>query len=112
MILDWVNDPKGVFMNHINSCVVEGTIVKAMGKRFPALIIENVRHFKDDDGTVFERKALIRVECYGLLADIVKKHGKVGRGISVVGSLRNSGSAGALVLAAEHIEFKPMKKED
>ena len=99
-------------MNNINSCIVEGTIVKAMGKRFPALMIENERSFKDDDGSVFVRKALIRVECYGVLAEIVKKHGKVGRDVSVVGSLRTSGSADALVLAAEHIEFKPMKRED
>lgn len=97
-------------MNNINSCVVDGTIVKAMGKRFPSLMIENVRHHKDDEG-VFIEKTLIKVECYGALAEVTKKYGKVGRGISVVGSLRNSGSADALVLAAEHIEFKPMKKE-
>lgn len=98
-------------MNNINTCVVEGTIVKAMGKRFPSLMIENVRHHKDDDG-VFIEKTLIKVECYGALAELTKKYGKVGRGISVVGSLRNSGRADALVLAAEHIEFKSMNKED
>lgn len=98
-------------MNNINSCIVEGTIVKTIGNRFPALMIENVRHHKDDDG-VFIEKTLIKVECYGALAELTKKYGKVGRDISVVGSLRNSGSADALVLAAEHIEFKSMKKED
>ena len=98
-------------MNNINSCIVEGTIVKAMGNHFPSLVIENVRHHKDDEG-VFIEKTLIKVECYGALAELTKKYGKVGRGISVVGSLRNSGSADALVLAAEHIEFKSMKKED
>ena len=98
-------------MNNINSCVVDGTIVKAMGKRFPSLMIENVRHHKDDEG-VFIEKPLIKVECYGAHAEVTKKYGKVGRDISVVGSLRNSGSAGALVLAADHIEFKTMKKED
>lgn len=97
-------------MNNINSCIVEGTIVKAIGKHFPALMIENVRHHKDDDG-VFIEKTLIKVECYGAIAELTKKYGKVGRGISVVGSLRNSGSADALVLAAEKIEFKPMRKE-
>lgn len=96
-------------MNNINSCIVEGTIVKAMGKRFPALMIENERSFKDDDGSVFVRKALIRVECYGVLAEIVKKHGKVGRDVSVVGSLVNSGKSEALSLAAEKIEFKSAK---
>ena len=55
---------------------------------------------------------MIKVECYGALAELTKKYGKIGRGISVVGALRNSGSADALVLAAEKIEFKPMKKED
>ena len=98
-------------MNNINSCVVDGTIVKAMGKHFPSLVIENVRHHKDDEG-VFIEKTLIKVECYGALAEVTKKYGKVGRGISIVGSLRNSGSADALVLAAEHIEFKSMNKED
>lgn len=93
-------------MNNINTCVVEGTIVKAMGKRFPALMIENAKSFKDDDGSVIVRKTLIRVECYGLLAEVVKKYGNVGRGVSVVGSLVNSGKSEALALSAEKIEFK------
>ena len=90
---------------------MEGTIVKAIGKRFPSLMIENARSFKDDEG-VFIEKTLIKVEIYGALAEVTKKYGKVGQGISVVGSLRNSGSADTLVLAAERIEFKSMKKKD
>ena len=103
-------------MNMLNSLILEGNVVDGLssfpeGKDFG---IEVVRYYKNREGEDVEDKSYFRVEIYGNMTDEkFTKHIYVGRGIRIVGRLKQKrwkdeeGKLHArIVVIAEHIEFK------
>ena len=111
-------------MNMINSLVIEGNVAKEIttsadefGMQVGELTISSSRFYKDSKGEMTEEKSFFDVVCYGMVADYYEKEAKLGRGIRVVGRLKQTtwtDSEGKkhsrVVVIAEHVEFKPMPK--
>jgi len=116
-------------MNNLNSILIEGNLVKdpsirstVKGTQFCSLKIATNRFFKlsnQDPG--FEKEvSFFDVETWAKLAEVCYTKGKKGRGVRVVGRLRQSrwndtdGKARSrITIVAEHVEFRPdFKKED
>lgn len=103
-------------MNNINSLIVEGNITNPSKNRAFTMAVNH--YYKNADGKFQTETSYFDVETFGKLADLCDKYAVNGRGVSVVGRLtqkvwKEEGKNFAKVyVVAEHIEFKPMKKED
>jgi single-strand DNA-binding protein len=107
-------------MNNLNSILIEGNLVrdpefkttpKGTGVcKFP---IASNRFFKQESG--FEKEvSFFDVESWGKLAENVSKNGHKGRGVRVVGRLKQDRWQNAegkqmsrVFIVAEHVEFRP-----
>ena len=115
-------------MNNLNSILIEGNLVKdpllrstTKGTQVCSMRLASNRYFKQDnkaDG--FEKEvSFFDVESWSRLAEACYTKGRKGRGVRVVGRLKEdrwNGSDGKthsrVSIVAEHVEFRPdFKKE-
>jgi len=110
-------------MHNLNSLIIEGNVVrdpvvKATPKGTPLCLfsIASNRFFKQEDQTTQET-SFFDVETWARLAEICGENCTKGRGVRVVGRLKQDrwvGSDGKryskIKVVAEHIEFKPLFK--
>lgn len=108
-------------MNHLNSVIIEGNVVKQPELREPAQGVKvcNVtlgvnRFFRDKNGDGKEEVSFITVEATNKLAEYATEKCTKGRGVRVVGRLKQDrwkNEAGKwdsrMYVLAEHIEYKP-----
>jgi single-strand DNA-binding protein len=113
------------FMNNLNSILIEGNMVREpqysitpKGTPVCNFRLASNRFFKQDNG--YEKEvSFFDVETWAKLADTCNNMGRKGRGVRVVGRLKEdrwTGSDGKprsrISIVAEHVEFRPdFKKE-
>ena len=106
-------------MNNLNSILIEGNLVRdpqfkttSKGKSLCTFTIATNRFFKQD--SVMEKEVgFFDVESWGKLSDISANHGRKGRGVRVVGRLKqerwndsDGKTRSKIIIVAEHIEFR------
>jgi single-strand DNA-binding protein len=110
-------------MNNLNSILIEGNMVKdplfrttARGTSLCTFTLAANRYFKQESGLEKE-VSFFDIETWSKLADNCKTLGRKGRGIRVVGRLKqnrwndNEGKPHSrITIIAEHIEFRPDMK--
>ncbi|MDR2051863.1 MAG: single-stranded DNA-binding protein [Treponema sp.] len=107
-------------MNNLNSILIEGNIVRdplyrttPKGTHVCTFTLASNRYFKQDSG--FEKEVgFFDVETWSKLADACYDQGHKGRGVRVVGRLKQdrwNGPDGKprtrVSIVAEHVEFRP-----
>lgn len=110
-------------MNNLNTILVEGTLTRdPLLKNMTAesyycrLSIANNRYYADKKKEWKQDTSYFLVYVFGPVADVCAKYLKKGRGIRVVGRLKqnrwtDSGIVKeAVYIVAEHIEFQPERK--
>ena len=107
-------------MNTINSLVIEGNMVKeavaketTRGKKVANFPIAVNRSIKTSSGEFSKEVSFFDVEAWGPIAETCVQEGAKGRGVRVVGRLKQSRWENAegkhfskIFIVAEHIEFK------
>jgi single-strand DNA-binding protein len=100
---------------------VEGTLVKDPVSRekptaFCSFSVASYRFFKTETG-IEKETSIFEVEVFGKLVESCQNLGKKGRGVRVVGRLRQKKWTDAkgmeqsnIVIVAEHIEFRPLQE--
>lgn len=113
-------------MNQLNSILVEGNLVKdpstrtlPSGSQVCAFTLASNRNYKNSSQVYEEEVSYFDVEAWARLGSACAQHLKKGRGVRVVGRLKQDrwldldGKHKAKVkIVAEHVEFKPQKKEE
>lgn len=108
-------------MNPINSLIVEGNLTRnpefketSGGFKVCNLTIAVNRSYKNSEGTKIDEVSYFDVETFGNLAENCARYCEKGRGIRVVGRIKQNrwtnqdGKPQArIMIVAEHIEFKP-----
>ena len=112
-------------MNNLNSVLVEGNLVRdpeyrttTKGTAVCKFTVASNRYYKQDDG--YEKEvSYFDVESWSKIADSVNNRGKKGRGVRVVGRLKqerwigNDGKAmSKVVIVAEHVEYRAESKDN
>ena len=113
-------------MNNLNSILIEGNLVKdpelratPKGTSVCTFRLASNRYFKQDSG--YEKEvSFFDVETWTKLAERCGSQGKKGRGVRVVGRLKESRWTDAdgkprsrVAIVAEHVEFRPeFRKEN
>jgi len=112
-------------MNNLNSILIEGNMVREplfrttpKGTPVCTFSLASNRFFKQDSGLEKE-VSFFEVETWAKLAEACNNLGKKGRGVRVVGRLKqdrwtgNDGkSRSRISIVAEHVEFRPELKKD
>ena len=112
-------------MNNLNSILVEGNLVRdaetrttTKGTSVSNFQIATNRFYRQDSGMEKE-VSFFNVESWGRLAESVFEKGRKGRGVRVIGRLKqdrwNSPDGkpqSKVVIVAEHVEFRPEPKKD
>ena len=113
-------------MNNLNSILVEGNMVRdpefkttTKGTAVCKFSIASSRFYRQDDNLEKE-VSYFDVESWGKIAESVSNQGRKGRGVRVVGRLKQErweskeGKAMArIIIVAEHVEYRPeVKKGD
>ena len=111
-------------MNNLNSVLIEGNMVRdplmrstSKGTSVCNFTIASNRFYKQD--TNYEKEVgFFDVETWGKLADACSSLGKKGRGVRVVGRLKQdrwTGNDGKnhnkIAIVAEHVEYRPEFKK-
>lgn len=108
-------------MNQLNSLIIEGNVVRAAELseptagfkvcKFPVAVN---RWYKNRNGESVSEVSYFDVETYGRMAEICEKQGAKGRGVRVVGRLKqdrwkdsDGKNISKIYVVAEHIEYKP-----
>ena len=113
-------------MNQLNSLILEGNLVKDAVLTEPAPGFKKCnftmgvnRFYKNRKNEDVNEASFFDVEAYNQLAEWCGKKATKGRGVRVVGRLKqdtwkdeNGKSASRIYVVAEHIEYKPVKKTD
>ncbi len=108
-------------MNSLNSILVEGNLTRdpelkktPKGTSVCAFSVASNRFFRQDDETKKE-VSFFNVETWAGLADVCMEHLKKGRGVRVVGRLKQDRwvdtegvNHDRVKIIAEHVEFKPV----
>jgi len=112
-------------MNNLNSILIEGNLVRdpllrstPKGTQVCTMSLASNRFKKLETG--FEKEvSFFNVESWSRLAESCYNKGKKGRGVRVVGRLKQDRWTGAdgkpqsrITIVAEHIEFRPEFKKD
>ena len=112
-------------MNNLNSILIEGNLVRdpmlrstQKGTQICTMSLASNRYYKQDSG--FEKEvSFFDVETWSKLAEACYSKGKKGRGVRVVGRLKQdrwSGPDGKphsrVTIVAEHVEFRPEFKKE
>jgi single-strand DNA-binding protein len=117
--------PEGGSMNNLNSILIEGNLVRdplyrttAKGTPLCTFTVASNRYYKQDTGMEKE-VGFFDVETWSKIAEHSYNLGKKGRGVRVVGRLRQDRWASAdgknhskVSIVAEHVEFRPEFKKD
>ncbi len=112
-------------MNNLNSIIVEGNLTRdpeyrltPNGKPVCMLSVASNRYYKKDEETK-EETSFFNVETWAKLADNCNQYLTKGRGVRVVGRLKQDRWTNAegqnrerLKIVAEHIDFKPQYKKN
>lgn len=117
-----------MFMNHLNSIILEGNVVKqaemsepASGFKVCKFPLAVNRFGKNANGESYEEVSFFDIEAYGKMAEICEKNSLKGRGVRVVGRLKQNRwkdgdgkNVSRVLVVAEHVEYKPKfnKNED
>lgn len=111
-------------MNQLNSLILEGNLVRDAVLAEPAPGFKKCnfsvgvnRFYKNRNNEDVNEVSFFDVEAYGKMAEYCETKAKKGRGVRVVGRLKqdtwkdsNGKSASRIYVIAEHIEYKPIKK--
>jgi single-strand DNA-binding protein len=112
-------------MNNLNSILIEGNLTKdpmirstPKGTQVCTMSLASNRYYKQDTG--FEREvSYFDVETWSRLAEACYNKGKRGRGVRVVGRLKQERwtspegkPKSRVTIVAEHVEFRPEFKKD
>lgn len=111
-------------MNNLNSLIIEGNVVKqgnlvepVSGFKKCIFPIAVNRWYRNKEGNGVTDVSFFDIETYGKMAEICEKQSTKGRGIRVVGRLKQdrwNDSDGKIhsriYVVAEHIEYKPKIK--
>lgn len=109
-------------MNNLNSILLEGNLVRDPELRYTpkgtptcTLVVSSVRTYKLE-GKRHEEVSFIEAVTAGKLATVCAEHLTKGRGVRVVGRIKqerwedSEGNARAkVVIVAEHVEFQPRR---
>jgi single-strand DNA-binding protein len=112
-------------MNNLNSILIEGNLVRdplyrstPKGTPLCTFSLASNRFYKQDSGLEKE-VSFFEVETWSRLAEACKEHGRKGRGVRVVGRLKqdrwnsNDGKQHSkITIVAEHVEFRPDFKQE
>jgi single-strand DNA-binding protein len=112
-------------MNNLNSILIEGNLVRdpllrstQKGTQVCTFTLASNRFFKQDSGLEKE-VGFFAVEAWAKLADHCCSQGRKGRGVRVVGRLKQDRWNGAdgkahsrVTIVAEHVEFRPDFKRE
>jgi len=112
-------------LNNLNSIIIEGNLVRdpvlkttPNGHQVCTFSVASNRFYRQDDETEKE-VSFFDVETWSRLAQTCAETLKKGRGVRVVGRLKQdrwedaSGKTQAKIkIVAEHVEFKPVFKQD
>jgi single-strand DNA-binding protein len=107
-------------MNNLNSILIEGNLVRdpelrstPKGTSVCTFPIASNRYFKQNDAMEKE-VSFFNVETWAKLADASYRQGKKGRGVRVVGRLKQerwndkgNKAQSRIFIVAEHVEFRP-----
>ena len=111
-------------MNQLNSLIVEGNLVRdavltepAPGFKKCAFTLGVNRYYKNRNNQDVNEVSYFDVETYGKMAEYCEQKAKKGRGVRVVGRLKQDTWQGEdgkyqskIYVVAEHVEYKPQKK--
>ena len=113
-------------MNNLNSILIEGNLTREpelrttpKGTQVCKMGLASNRFFKQDSG--FEKEvSYFNVDTWGRLAETCYAKGKKGRGVRVVGRLKqerwtdptDGKSRSKVTIIADHVEFRPEFKKD
>jgi len=108
-------------MNNLNSVLLEGQlsddpilVYDTKGSQETSFKLTSRRYYKRDDETV-EEQSRFTILTYGRLAEVCNEYLVKGRGVRVVGRLKcldNDSTNSETFIIAEHVEFKPVLKEN
>jgi single-strand DNA-binding protein len=109
-------------MNNLNSILIEGNLIRdpalrhtPKGTAVCTFTIASNRFGRKDVGEKPEKEeSFFDIETWGKLAESCGSHGHTGRGVRVVGRLKQYRWTGAdgkqqsrIIILAEHVEFRP-----
>ena len=112
-------------MNNLNSILVEGNLTKdpvftenSKGTSICSFTIATNRYYKQEEEYQNE-VSYLDIETWAKLAEACRDHLTKGRGVRVVGRVKQDRwldqegkSRSKVKIVAEHVEFKPFKKND
>jgi single-strand DNA-binding protein len=115
----------GGFMNNLNSILIEGNLVRdplyrstAKGTSLCTFSLASNRYYKQDS-QLEKEVGFFDVETWAKLAENCNNLGHKGRGVRVVGRLKQDRWTGTdgkphsrVTIVAEHVEFRPEFKKD
>lgn len=115
-----------MIMNSLNQVIIEGNVVRQPEKRqcrngsfLCSVPIAVNRRYKNMEGQPVDEVSYFEVATFGTLAETCEKWCPKGRGIRVVGRLKQSmweddtGKKNSKVeIIAEHVEFKPIFRKN
>ncbi len=110
-------------MNNLNSILIEGNLTKdpvfnetPRGTAVCKFSIATNRYFKQDD-EIQNEVSYFDIETWARLAEVCSDHLAKGRGVRVVGRLKqdrwndiDGNAKNRIKIVAEHVEFKPLVK--
>ena len=113
-------------MYQLNSLILEGNVVRqaecvepTKGFKVCKFPIAVNRFSKNSNGEAYEEVSFFDVEAYGKMAEVCEKNSTKGRGLRVVGRLKQNRWKDAdgktqskIFVVAEHIEYKPKTQKD
>lgn len=113
-------------MNQLNSLILEGNLVRdavltepAPGFKKCTFSVAVNRFYKSRNNEDVNEVSFFDVEAYGKMAEYCEPKAKKGRGIRVVGRLKQDTwkdsegkNVSKVYVVAEHLEYKPVKKTE
>lgn len=113
-------------MNQLNSIILEGNLVRdcSVSETCTGVLVAKFsigvnRTFNNRENQKVEEVSYFDIECYGNMAKYAKSKAVKGCGVRVVGRLKqntwknNEGkSCSRVYIVAEHIEYKPIRKQE
>ncbi len=109
-------------MNQLNSLIIEGNVVRAPELREPkagfkvcAIQLAVNRFYRNARGEGVNEVSYFTIETYGKMAEICQQKCSKGRGLRIVGRLKqerwvkaDGRTTSRVIIIAEHIEFKKL----
>ena len=108
-------------MNALNSIILEGNAkplthsTSVNGVLLCTFPVDSERNYRDASGELHTEVSTFDIECWGNIAESAEKCVKDGRGVRIVGRLKQNKwtvdgkEYSKVVVLAENLEFKPVK---